>query len=56
MTSAEASEVRGEVAGPAGFLVVPRIRRRDQYEAVGLLFGILGMLLLVVVTLGATQA
>ncbi len=56
MTTAEASEVRRDVAGPAEFRVMPRIRRRDQYEAVGLLVGILGVLLLVVVTIGATQA
>jgi hypothetical protein len=35
---------------------MPRVRPRDQFEAVGLLVGILGILLVVAVTLGATQA
>jgi hypothetical protein len=53
MTIAEAPEAR-YVAGSAAPTPVQRVGRRDQVEAVGLLMGILGVLLVVVVTLGAT--
>jgi hypothetical protein len=55
MTIAEAPEAR-YVAGSAAPTPVQRVGRRDQVEAVGLLMGILGVLLVVVVTLGATPS
>jgi hypothetical protein len=54
MTIAEAPEVSTYLAGHAGPGLARRVGRRDQVEAVGLLLGILGVLLVVVVTLGAT--
>ena len=54
MSIAEAPEVSGYLAGRAATASALHVGRRDQIEAVGLLLGILGVLLVVVVTLGAT--
>jgi hypothetical protein len=53
MTTAEAPEVSTYLAGRARPAAARRGARRDEFEVVGLLLGILGILL-VVVTLGAT--
>ena len=54
MTTAEAPEVSSYLAGRAGPAPARRRGRRDEFEVVGLLLGILGVLIIVVVTLGAT--
>jgi hypothetical protein len=52
VTTVEAPEPAGELAGGAGILVGRRARRRDRFEALGLLLGILGVLLVVAATVG----
>lgn len=54
MTTAEAPEVRNYLSGCAAPVAVRRVGRRDQVEAVGLLLGSLGIVVVVVVTLGTT--
>jgi hypothetical protein len=54
MTTAEAPEVSSYLAGRAASAPARRSARRDEFEVVGLLLGILGVLLVVVVTLGTT--
>jgi hypothetical protein len=54
MSIAEAPEVAADLAGRARPALARRGARRDEFEAVGLILGILGILLVVVVTLGAT--
>jgi len=46
-------ELGGEQAGGSGILVGRRASRRDTFEALGLLLGILGVLLVVAMTAGA---
>jgi len=53
MATVRAREPARELAGGAGILVGRRARRRDRFEALGLLLGILGVLLFVAVTVGA---
>lgn len=53
MTTIERSALGDERAGDAGLPAGRRAGRRDSYEAVGLLLGILGVLIAVVVTVGA---
>ena len=53
MAIAEASEVSSYPTGRAVLAPSPRVGRRDKAEAIGLLLGILGVLLVVVVTFGA---
>jgi len=48
------SERRGEVAAVPGIVVGRRASRRDRLEALGLLLGILGVLLIVAATVGRT--
>jgi hypothetical protein len=50
--TSEAPELNGERAGGVRIPVERRARRRDRFEAVGLLLGILGVLLVVAVTVG----
>lgn len=52
MTTTPAREPGGELGGGAGILVGRRARRRDEFEALGLLLGILGILLVLAVTVG----
>ena len=54
MAIGEPPEVSRYLSARAALVPAPRVARRDQAEAVGLLLGILGILLVVVVTLGAT--
>ena len=54
MSIAEAPEVSGYLAGRARPTLARQAARRDEFEAIGLLLAILGVLLVVVVTLGAT--
>ena len=54
MATAEAREVSSYLAGRARSAPARRGARRDEFEVVGLLLGILGVLIIVVVTLGAT--
>jgi hypothetical protein len=54
MAVVEVPEPGGALPGGTGIRVGLRLRRRDTVEAVGLLLGVLGVLLAVVVTLGAT--
>ncbi len=54
MTTAEAPEASSYLTGRVATASARHGGRRDQVEAVGLLLGILGVLLVVVVTLGAT--
>jgi hypothetical protein len=54
MTTAEAPEVSSNLAVRARPAPARRGARRDEFEVVGLLMGILGVLIIVVVTLGAT--
>jgi hypothetical protein len=53
MTTIEAPGLSRERAGGAGILPGRGARRRDRFEALGLLLGILGVLLVVAVTVGA---
>jgi hypothetical protein len=53
LTPFEVSERRSELAVGSNVIVTPPARPRDALEAVGLLLGILGVLLVVVVALGA---
>jgi hypothetical protein len=53
MTTIEAPELGRELGGGTGTLVGRGARRRDRFEALGLLLGILGILLVVAVTVGA---
>jgi hypothetical protein len=46
-------ELGGEPAGGSGILVGRRTSRRDRFEVVCLLLGILGVLVVVVMTVGA---
>jgi hypothetical protein len=46
-------ELGREVAGGPGILVGRRTSRRDRFEALGLLLGILGILIVVAMTVGA---
>ena len=48
------SERRGELAAVPGIVVGRRASRRDRLEALGLLLGILGVLLIVAATVGRT--
>ena len=54
MTTADAPEVSRYLAGRARPAPARRGARRNEFEVVGLPLGILGVLLVVVVTLGAT--
>ena len=54
MTTADAPEVSSYLAGRARPAPARRGARRDEFEVVGLLLGILGVLIIVGVTLGAT--
>ena len=54
MTTAEAREVSSYLAGRARPALGRRGARRDEFKVVVLLLGILGVLIIVVVTLGAT--
>jgi hypothetical protein len=51
MTSIEARERNGDVAGSAGTQVGPRTRRPEEFELLGLL-GILVILLVLALTIG----
>lgn len=53
VTTIERSALGDGRAGDAGVPVGRRAGRRDSYEAVGLLLGVLGVLIAVVVTVGA---
>ena len=48
-------ELRLDVARGSGILVGRRASRRDKFEALGLLLGILGVLLVVAMTVGAAS-
>jgi hypothetical protein len=52
MTSVEAREVDGDLSGRAGIPVARRTSRRDEFELLGLLAGILLILLVLALTLG----
>lgn len=54
MTTADRPEVSSYLAGRARPAPARRGARRDEFEVVGLLLGILGVLIIVVVTLGTT--
>ena len=49
----EVRERGGDVVGSAVALVARRVRRRDEFEAIGLLLAVLVVLLVLTVTLGA---
>ena len=49
----EVRERRGGVAGNAVVPVARRVRRRDEFEAIGLLLAVLVVLLVLAVTIGA---
>lgn len=53
MASIEAGEPGGELADGAGIPIGRRAHRRNEYEMLGLLLGIFGVLLVLAVTLGA---
>ena len=52
MTSVEAREVDGDLTRRAGIPVARRTSRRDEFELLGLLAGILLILLVLALTLG----
>ncbi len=54
MTTFAAPQHGGEPGGIAGDAVVPEPGRRDKIEALGLLLGMLGILLGLALTVGAT--
>lgn len=54
MTTADSPEVSSYLTGHAATAPARRGARRDELEVVGLLLGILGVLVIVVMTLGAT--
>jgi hypothetical protein len=54
MSIREPPEISRYLTARAALVPPPRVGRRDQVEAVGLLLGILVILVVVVVTLGAT--
>jgi hypothetical protein len=56
MMSIEARELVGDVAGSAGTQVGPRTRRREEFELLGLLLGILLVLLVLALTIGVGSA
>ncbi|MGO9177848.1 MAG: hypothetical protein ACLQBX_09205 [Candidatus Limnocylindrales bacterium] len=56
MTSIEAREQIGDLAGRAGTQVGPRTRRREEFELLGLLLGILLILLVLALTIGVGPA
>ena len=53
MPTIEVRERGGGVAGSAVAPVARRVRRRDEFEAIGLLLAVLVVLLVLTVTLGA---
>jgi hypothetical protein len=53
MTATEAPETGGRRAGSTGIMVEQQARRQGDREALGLLLGILGVLLVLAVTVGA---
>ena len=54
MTTFATSQPGGEPVGIGGIAVVRRSSRRDTVEALGLLLGVLGILLGLALTVGAT--
>jgi hypothetical protein len=54
MTATEAPETGRQRAGGPGNLVERQARRRGDIEALGLLLGILGVLLVLALTVGAS--
>ena len=56
MTTIEARERGGELAGGTGIPVERPARRRDELEMLGLLLGILLVLLVLALTIGVGQA
>ncbi|MGC8634119.1 MAG: hypothetical protein ACP5VP_05575 [Candidatus Limnocylindrales bacterium] len=56
MTSLDVRERDGDRAGGPGIPLEGRARRRDDLEMLGLLLGILLVLLVLALTLGAGQA
>ncbi len=54
MTTFAVSQHSGEPGGTAGDAVIGRPSRRDTIEALGLLLGMLGILLVLALTVGAT--
>ncbi|MGO9181148.1 MAG: hypothetical protein ACLQBX_12535 [Candidatus Limnocylindrales bacterium] len=52
MTSIEARELDGDLTRKAGIPVARRSSRRDEFEVLGLLAGILLVLLVLALTLG----
>lgn len=53
MTAIQAPETGRPRAGGPGTMVERQVLRRGDYEAVGLLLGILGVLLILAVVIGA---
>ena len=53
MTTIESPELSRDLASGSGILVGRRASRRDKFEALGLLLGILGILVVVAITVGA---
>ncbi len=53
MASIEVGEPGGELADGAGIPIGRRAHGRNEYEMLGLLLGIFGVLLVLAVTLGA---
>jgi hypothetical protein len=52
IVTVEVIDLGREPAGPAGILVGRPTRRRDHFEALGLLLGMLGVLLIVALVFG----
>jgi hypothetical protein len=53
VTTIEIPEHGRELAGDAGARLEPRARRRDEFEMLGLLLGILGIVFVLALTLGS---
>jgi hypothetical protein len=52
-TTIEVRERGGDAVGGVETLVAPRVRGRDEFEALGLLLGVLLVLVVLTVTFGA---
>ncbi len=56
MTSVEARELDRDLSGRAGIPVARRTSRREEFELLGLLLGILLVLLVLALTIGVGSA